>query len=207
MALKCSYSENVNTVLPYKVFPNRVVFYFFKHDLSVEISGINLFHILYYRHCTIGLVTSTQHRALLFLLPFLVGNIRLNWMFCLASSLSQTTKYDLHSHFTDETTAHEENRHRQWRFWRFLQTGESSRWLCSTYSKSPFAPSQPSLFVSITRVHRDCAGYDEPALVIQVHRWITLHTQKYFSACEQLSARSVCLNCKRASLAKIEETH
>lgn len=37
-------------------------------------------------------------------------------MFCLASSHSETTKYDLHSHFTDETTAHEENRHRRWRF-------------------------------------------------------------------------------------------
>lgn len=37
-------------------------------------------------------------------------------MFCLASSHSHTTKYDLHSHFTDETTAHEENRHRRWRF-------------------------------------------------------------------------------------------
>lgn len=121
MAPKWSYSKSVNTVLPCKVVPNRVVHYFVQHDfmgkkMSVEISGINLFHILYYRHCTIGLVTSAQHRALLFLLPFLVGNIRLNWMFCLASSHSHTTKYDLHSHFTDETTAHEENRHRRWRF-------------------------------------------------------------------------------------------
>lgn len=56
--------------------------------MSVALGRINLFYILHWRQCTIGLVSSTQHRALLFLLLLHVGNIRLNWMFCLASSHS-----------------------------------------------------------------------------------------------------------------------
>lgn len=154
MSPKWSHSENMNAVLPCKVAPNRAVRYFVQHDFKGKKknecgNGQNkpfLHPVL--PHCTIGLVTSTQQRALLFLLPSLVGNIRLNWMFCLASSHSHTTKYDLHSHFTDETTAHGENRHRRRRFWRFPQTGESSRWLCSPHCKSSLLPHQPRLFVS-----------------------------------------------------------
>ncbi|KAM8902972.1 uncharacterized protein AB9W97_007367 isoform 3-T4 [Spinachia spinachia] len=37
-------------------------------------------------------------------------------------------------HYRDESTPREENRQRDWRFWRFLQTGEASRWLSSLYS-------------------------------------------------------------------------
>lgn len=39
------------------------------------------------------------------------------WIECSALPVhTHTTKYDLHSHFTDETAAHEENRHRRRRF-------------------------------------------------------------------------------------------
>ncbi|KAM8902973.1 uncharacterized protein AB9W97_007367 isoform 4-T5 [Spinachia spinachia] len=37
-------------------------------------------------------------------------------------------------HYRDESTPREENRQRDWRFWRFLQTGEASRWLSSLYN-------------------------------------------------------------------------
>lgn len=151
-----------------------------------------------------------QAHSMVLYFPLLVGNIRLNWMFCLASSHSHTTKYDLHSHFTDETTSHEENRHRRWRFWRFPETGESPWWLCCVHCKSLLLLSQPELFVSIHFVHRNLTSYDETTLEIQVHRWITLHqlgnNARIVCGFDRLSSRTVCLTCRITLSVKRKET-
>ena len=147
-----SHSEKSNTVLPCE-WPQIELYSWNMISWKKWVwqsADHTFFCILYYRHCTIGLLSGTQHRALLFLLPFLVGNIRLNWMFCLASSYSHTTKYDLHSHFTDETTAHEENRQRRWRFlkvplhWRVVTVALLLRTVSPRYylsSQGYFLPS------------------------------------------------------------------
>lgn len=60
-----------------------------KKKMSVAFGRINLFLHPALKAVYNWNVSSTQHRALLFLLLLHVGNIRLNWMFCLGSSHSR----------------------------------------------------------------------------------------------------------------------
>lgn len=139
---------NINTTLPCKVFPNGAVcFLWFNFFYSTwGHGGKNECGIGQNKPALQALYCWTWIKLAAELLLLHVGNIRLNWMFCLASSHSHTLNMICILISQMNLQKIEENRHRQRRFWRLPRLKRRH---------GGFAPVSPRQFLTRTGGYLD----------------------------------------------------